>query len=123
MASSFDSATSAWACAAEALRARTGSARFEVESLEDSILAMDVAKAVGSLRFRVRRDLSVVVELEDKDTKECADEASEAVLGVGLVARGDGEAEVEEIRSRAVNSSFWGSSLSLASFVDEEGLV
>ena len=123
MASSFDSATSAWACAAVALRARTGSARFEVESLDESILAMDVAKAAGSLRFRVRRGLSVVVEREDKDTEECADEAREAVLGVGLAERGAGEVEAEEIRSTAVNSSFWGSSSSLGSFVDEEGLV
>lgn len=45
------------------------------------------------------------------------------MLGVGLAERGAGEAEVEETRSTAVNSSFGGSSSSLASFVDEEGLV
>lgn len=55
------------------------------------------------------------------DAEECADEASEAELGVGLAERGTGEAEAEEARSTAVNSSFWWSSSSLASFV-EEGL-
>lgn len=45
------------------------------------------------------------------------------MLGVGLAERGAEEAEAEEARSTAVNSSFWGSSSSLASFVDEEGLV
>lgn len=54
------------------------------------------------------------------DAEECADEASEAELGVGLAERGTGEAEAEEARSTAVNSSFWLSSSSLASFVDEE---
>lgn len=125
MTSSFDSVSSALACAAVALRASTGSARFDLESLEESILAMDVENAAGSLRFRARRGLSVVMEWEDEDTEECADEAREGELSVGLAERGgeEAEAEAEEARSKAVNLSFWSSSSSLASFVDEEGLL
>jgi len=39
------------ASCAEALRARTGSVRFEVESLAFRILEMEAEKAAGSLRF------------------------------------------------------------------------
>jgi len=44
-------ASEALASCVEALRARTGSVRFEEESLAFRILEMEAEKAAGSLRF------------------------------------------------------------------------
>lgn len=82
-----------------ALRARTGSVRFEIESLDERILVMEVAKAAGSLRFR--RAVVVAFLLEERedddaasDSESCSDASSELLC--------------EEARSTAGNSSLDG---------------
>lgn len=75
----------ALASAAVALRARTGSARLEVDSLEDRMAEMEEAKAEGSLRLDFCEESLVWLGLEGWDC-EVSEEVSES----------ESEAEVED---------------------------
>lgn len=84
-----------------ALRARTGSARFEVVSFEERILLMEVAKAVGSLRFR--RVVVAVVGFLLVDDDDAADD--DAASDSQSFSEEASELLFEEARSTAGNSS------------------
>lgn len=86
-----------------ALRARTGSARFEVVSLEERILLIEVAKAVGSLRFR--RAVVLGVLPVDDDDAAAVDDNDEAASDSESFSEEALELLFEEARSTAVNSS------------------
>ena len=85
-----------------ALRARTGSARFEVVSFEERILLMEFAKAVGSLRFRRVVVVGVLPMDDDDAVPHDADEAASESESFSEEAL---ELLFEEARSMAGNSS------------------
>lgn len=77
-------ASSLFASAAVALRARTGSARLEAEIFEERILDMEWENAEGSLRLRVRRLL--IFEIEFSESEPDSEDWADEVLGLMLFA-------------------------------------
>lgn len=83
------------ASAAEAERARTGSARLEVVSLVFRIAEMEAAKAEGSLRFETRRLLGLEVSEAEELVSESELEAEEeAWVDVSRVCEGEAVGEI-----------------------------
>ncbi len=72
---------------AVALRARTGSVRLEVESLEFRIAEMEAEKAVGSLRLRFLSGVRFGFFDEAEELSESEGEISESEVGGDAVGR------------------------------------
>lgn len=63
-----------------ALRARTGSFRFDVDSLELKIAEMEEAKAAGSLRLDFDFEILVELGFVGSEAEECEESDSESEL-------------------------------------------
>ncbi len=84
------------------LRARTGSLRLEVVSLELRIAEIEAEKAAGSLRLRgLRRVWLGFVEIEEPEAEESEAEESESDAEDDLVKEGFEDREVEWVTGSA----------------------
>ena len=97
----------AFASAAVALRARTGSARLEVDSLEDRMAEMEEAKAEGSLRLDFWWEIFVWLGLEgwDCEESESVSELEEEADDWSSLVSSTGGGEAFEAASVSASSS------------------
>ena len=101
-------AIEALASAAVALRARTGSLRFDVDSLEPRMADIEEAKASGSLRLDFWREILVWLGFESWDCEEpesVSESESESEDSMSLFSSTGGRGEVSEAASVSASSS------------------